>query len=647
MSTSKEKSDFYGRYASIDGIREIDLAFADFICRHSNSDQGREGLFQAALLASHVTGLQHAALDLKAIAKKPIEQVVGGESVFLNASSGILLPAYDEWVELLREQAIIGSDGDKKPLILTDNRLLYLYRYRMYECNVTNAIKRLCVNSCDLKPDKALLSSLFPQKGHGTDWQQVGALAAFRSRFCVISGGPGTGKTTTVAKVLALLLDAQPDLVIDMVAPTGKAADRLAKAVQTAKTRLGVSDELKKLIPEKASTIHRYLNYLPTDNFFRKNKDNRTASGLLVVDEASMVSLSLFAHLFDALPDKCRVILLGDKDQLASVEIGSVFGSIANEDFANQFSKDFVDFYGKMTSDVLLPTCKKTMPLSNRVIMLEHSYRFGSASGIGNLSFLVNRAEKGEDADEIMYFLKERSLSVSSCEKIKNAGRLAPSSEQLFEDIEWTRLPLKDTLKKELAKIVTEHYDSYLNAVNRFQGADNEATKVLDALNGFRILCAVHFGSYGVDSLNAMCEEVLFGKRHGVFYHGRPVIVLTNDYVHHLYNGDVGVVLRGSDSLLRVYFRWEDDSIRSFAPVQLPEHATAFAMTIHKSQGSEFDTVLVVLPEHDCTILTKEIVYTGITRAKKNVLLWCGEEVIKNAVCRRLSRTSGMMELFV
>ncbi len=633
-------SDTRKRYAAIPGFRDIDFQFADFIQKRSTSD--KETLYQAALLLSYATGLQHSALNLKTSASEPIESILELETD-LEKPTGITLPDYDDWCHALRDKnpEIVGAPGEQKPLIL-DDELLYLNRYWDYEHHVAENIVQRCTDSDAVELPQDLLQDLFPSSQPGINLQGVGAVAAFKSRFCVISGGPGTGKTTTVARLLALLLQARRDLRIHMVAPTGKAADRLVKSVQNARATLPVSDELKQLIPEKASTIHRYLAYLPSNNTFRHNARRQTTSDLLIVDEASMVSLPLFAHLFAAIRDDCRVILLGDKDQLASVENGCIFGDLSSAEHVNTFSDNFASAFNALhTSDDNIDPSTTNTVLTNRVIKLEHSYRFGNTSGIGYLSHLVNEARTMDDANDIQTFLQERKLPDSARSRIVDANKPAPSSDE-FTDISWQQLPAPNDLKHYLQENATGEYSDYLNAVKRVATGEASPDDVLSTLDRFRILCAVNRGIYGVENLNSLMESILFGHVNDLFYPGRPIMVLTNDHSQHLYNGDVGIILKDKNGDIRACFRGENDTIRSFAPAYLPSHITAFAMTIHKSQGSEFDNVLMILPGNDSRILTKEIIYTGITRAKSRVELWCKPHILKSSVIRTLHRTSGL-----
>ncbi len=623
-------------------------------------------------------------------------------------------PPWKTPVKNVAESEHGGSRFSEKrvfPMILDEDALLYLNRYWHYERGVADAIKMRAAVECPPPGDHGVLHKLFPENGKQSvpksipipgsiptknippeiaapenipgiewekintgaveqkssmpDWQKIACLAAFQSNFTVISGGPGTGKTTTVSKLLALLLSESPDLKIHLVAPTGKAADRLVKSIQSTKKYLNIPNELKNKIPDSAQTIHRYLNYLPQTGNFRYNAANRQTSDVLVVDEASMVSLPLFAHLFDALKPSAKIILLGDKDQLSSVENGSVFGDISAELFMNRFSHDFIDknrpFFPENFKHLL--TCQnkdvpKSVPekaktdkdkadtLINRVIKLEHSYRFGPDSGIGYLSFLINTIstiKPFREIGEIMAFLRRRQLSASAIRKITLAGQPVPS-DRIFTDIVWHDLKTAEQLSSLLQLEAVEKYAAYRDAVSRFQHGRAAPFEVLDAFDRFRVLCAVNCGPYGVKNLNALMETLLFGRKQSLFYSGRPIMVLSNDYTQQLFNGDTGVILTGQDGHTRAFFRGESGEVRTFAPAYLPGHATAFAMTVHKSQGSEFNEVLMIMPGRDNRILTREIVYTGITRARKRIAIAGTEQIFKKAMGRRMERTSGLQK---
>ncbi len=595
----------------------------------------------------------------------------------------------------------VSSPAEKVPPAASENA------HHEGESHRADSMKRGPQNIAQADQDK-------PFQLKQIDWQKVACLAAQQSGFTVISGGPGTGKTTTVSKLLALILNETPALKVDLVAPTGKAADRLVKSIQSAKAHLDIPPAIKEKIPDSARTIHRYLKFHPASGTFRHHRGNQQNSDLLVVDEASMVSLPLFAHLFDALKPSARIILLGDKDQLSSVENGSVFADLSSEPFVNRFSEDFIEknrrFIPELFSDREPHTDenKTGALLRDRVIHLTHSYRFGADSGIGHLSFLINH----HTPSDTMTFLKTRQLPKSAVATMVDNGKPASKSGE-FEDILWYDLPadhagsdVEERLSDLLSQDAVNRFQHYMDALDRFhqrhapsvkahasfskvhipppssvetaffeiknvetvdderggQASKSKGIKdtfrfqngtgdqemaadvltVLDAFERFRILCALNRGPFGVEAINDRMESLLFGRKQDLFYSGRPVMVLTNDYTQQLFNGDIGVILEGRDGQRRAWFRGEGDTVRRFSPAFLPGHVTAFAMTIHKSQGSEFNRVMMILPNRDTRILTREIVYTGITRAKKEIGIVGRESIFKNALLRRTERTSGL-----
>ncbi|MCK5834645.1 MAG: exodeoxyribonuclease V subunit alpha, partial [Lentisphaeria bacterium] len=507
--------------------------------------------------------------------------------------------------------------GDAKPLIYDEHLgLIYLYRYWQSEQDVAHFIKKR-VGTLDSNLCAGLEETfkLLFERGDSDErsynpinWQEVAAFAALQSKFCVISGGPGTGKTTTVAKILTLLLKEDPSLRIDLVAPTGKAADRLKESIRGVKetlplAQLGVDPDK---IPNEASTIHRYLKYHPNQGF-RYNSENKRNTNLLLVDEASMVSVSLFSKLFSALEDDCRVILLGDKDQLASVDNGNVLGDITSAESINQFSQKFVDAYQKVAQcskkPATLEVVKSPTALDDAVIKLEFSFRFKADSGIGVLSKMVNEATTAEDSTTAFDYLS----------KSANADK---------EDVFWSELPGEKQLGSSLKAFLAQK--ELKLPLGRYKEAckQGDAQQALKAFGEIRVLCAVNEGVYGVLNLNELLEKIIFGKQQDLFYVGRPIIVTQNDHNLKIYNGDIGVILKDKENTSQAYFLSEGDGIKQISPAYLPDHQTAFATTIHKSQGSEFNTVLMVLPDQESRLLTKEIIYTGITRAKENITVW-------------------------
>lgn len=648
------KPDRTNLYREIAGIRDIDIHFAEFARRLGD---GSEELFQAALLLSNAAGRLNPALDLKTVSEKFINQCLGDKT--LSNRSDIALPEYVRWVQILKDEKnsnIVGKPGEKRPIIMDEAGFVYLYRFFEYERAIARAvINRSISPELPGKPDSRLLKILFESNRENKfdiDYQEVSLFAALNSKFLVITGGPGTGKTTTVANLLVALLDQEPELQIDLVAPTGKAADRMVKSIGRTTIKLerkGVPVSLLQKIPSRSRTIHRFLDYHP-DYGFRYNRNNPQTSGLLVVDEASMVSLPLMHSLFEALEDSCRVVLLGDRDQLDSVETGSVFGVLANKRFINRYSKEFKQNFQKNCRSSLSPETLQTIKphdiLTDRVVRLEHSYRFKSSSGIGVLSCMINRMEREEDIESIVYFLNNLSLNPQSAEIFSETGSPMPEKGS-FDDISYG-FPLSEKeFKKRLMKNVREGLYVYLDLIKELARSpitEEKVISVLDTFDNHRILCAVHHGPYGTKHINRIICDSLFREKDSKHFHGQALMVTKNDYSKNLFNGDIGIVLKDEHGQLYAWFRGEGEKTRKVSCHALPEHTTAFAMTVHKSQGSEFGHLLLILPLQPVKILSKELVYTGITRAVESLSIWATDTVMKMALATGATRTSGLEE---
>jgi len=586
-----------------DGVQfnEIDHQFASFICRQAGSIDPH--LKSAATLLSRGVVAGDVCLDL-------------GSALQDGSAAGYGIKSLEDWVERLREFTVVGAPGDFRPLVLDDSHRLYLHRYWRYEDELAAAIlKRGAGTEFNRELLKAGLARLFPRgAGTETDWQRVAALAALSRRFCVISGGPGTGKTSTVVKVLALLLEQQggESCRIALAAPTGKAAARLKESILGG---VECSEEVRALIPEEVSTIHRLLGYLKGSCSFRHGRDNPLPYDLVIVDEASMVSLPLMAKLVDALRHDTRLILLGDRDQLASVEAGAVLGDICDTGGIHGFSAPFAQLACELTGD-LLPEQGGASVLSDAVIQLQKSYRFSSDSGIGKVGALVNAGN--------------------------GAAALAAFQDPGLPDITLAETPQAADLGEALAKRILAGYGAYLK--------ERTPEGAFARFGQFRVLCAMRSGPYGVEAVNRLVQERLAKagliKPSGRWYAGEPVMITRNDYNLGLFNGDIGLILPDPESNLelRAFFPSGTTGMRKVLPLRLPEHESAFAMTVHKSQGSEFDRVLLILPDRDAPLMTRELVYTAITRAKKSVELLGNDQLFVTAVHRQIVRRSGLRE---
>lgn len=478
------------------------------------------------------------------------------------------------------------------------------------------------------------------------NWQKVAAALALSRQFSVISGGPGTGKTTTVAKLLAAII--QQSIAnegqeithvptIKLVAPTGKAAARLTESIGHAIEALPISPEIKALMPASSSTIHRLLGVIPQRAEFKHNKQNPLHLDILIIDEASMVDLSMMYKVFQALPAHAKVILLGDKDQLASVEAGAVLGEICS--FYNvQYSHEQVKWLAKLTGyqSEYLQKIRSHKALESKVsdclCVLQKSYRFDARSGIGQLARAVNEGDK---------------------KKLDVILRAA------FSDIRFYELSSQNYQK--LIHNASQGYQRYLDvlSLSKPEGESEEnialaqtarARDVLQQFSKVRVLCAVREGDFGVDGLNNRIESqliknALIHKNEEAWYEGRPIMITRNDHGQSLFNGDIGVTIFDPIAKkLKVYFELADGSIKGFLPSRIPEHETAYAMTIHKSQGSEFKTVHLVLPSEYMPLLTRELIYTGITRAKSQLALYTDIAVFERGVTSITHRNSGLAQ---
>lgn len=455
----------------------------------------------------------------------------------------------------LAQLAIVGGAQEGTPLVW-DGRRLYLRRYWDYEQRV--AADLLARGAAAASAPEALderLAEQFPDAG-----QRHAANIALAHRLAVISGGPGTGKTHTLARIIGELQARQPGLRIALAAPTGKAAARMGEALRVA----GVT------VAEGARTIHRLLG-VRSDGRFLHDRDRPLAVDALVVDEASMIDLSLMAHLLDALPKQARLILLGDRDQLAAVEAGAVFADLCD-----------------------------SARLAGCVAILTTNFRFGATSGIGRLA---DRLRQG-DAEGALALLEA-------------AG----------EDLVWSER--SDGLA--LIETVRTGYRDYLDGVAR--GLPTH--ELFARFESFRVLCAHR---QQADAINrALSGDPLRPPE------GTPVMVLRNDPLLRVFNGDIGLLLTDpADGGRKVAFPGE--KMRWIPLFRLPDWTPAWAMTVHKAQGSEFERVLLVLPTAISPVATRELVYTGVTRAKRSVELWAGEEVLRAAIERRSMRMSGLCE---
>jgi len=592
------------------GLRALDVQFARFL--HESGDCQDPGLLLLAALTSFELGRGNVCL--------PLAAVPGLLEALPAPGAQRLRPWFSPHLEVPPDSAVLSAGERLTPLVLDLDRL-YLQRYWRFECDVAAYLVRRS-EPLTTAPGglKASLRRLFPDVPGAPaqpDWQKVAAAVAVNRRFAVISGGPGTGKTTTVIKLLALYIEQQLAAGIrpriHLAAPTGKAAARMAESICAARGQLPLDAAVAQLIPSEASTLHRLLGVRPGSRGFRHNADNPLHLDLLIVDEASMVDLPMMARLLAALPEAARLILIGDRDQLASVEAGSVLGDICSWSGTLRYGPAQATSLGECCDlDASLVLNPQARPIADSLAQLRTSYRFGADSGIGQLAKAVN------DGDEAQF----QSLWQGQ-----------------YGDIVWHRLD--GERYQALVDRCVEGYAGYLRALAR----QAPAAEVLDSFNRFQLLCALRNGPYGVAGLNERIEQGLAQAGlitlSGHWYAGRPVIVTRNDRALDLFNGDIGIVMPNAEGELRVWFD-QGGALRALLPSRMPEHDTVYAMTVHKSQGSEFDQTLLLLPPEDAPVLTRELLYTGITRAKRGFDLYAPAYLLRRVIQRRTERASGL-----
>jgi len=647
-------------------LRALDRAFVGFL--RDRDPHGDSLVLLAAALASHQLGHGHVCLDVhKTLAEPDFALSLPPEGDAL--AGPLLLPSQllerltdETWLQRLQASVLV-ADGDApeqvaRPLVLCDGRL-YLRRYWTYERQIDSALRqRLSQGEATPVDLRARLDNLFLESAEPgqIDWQKLACALATRSAFSIITGGPGTGKTTTVVRLLALLqapaVEAGRPLRIRLAAPTGKAAARLTESIGQQVERLTVSAEVREQIPCDVSTVHRLLGSRPNSRHFRHHAGNPLPLDVLVVDEASMIDLEMMANLLAAMPDNARLILLGDKDQLASVEAGAVLGDLCRDAEEGRYSPQTRAWLEQVSGESLAASGLESgdderHPLAQQVVMLRRSRRFGEGSGIGQLARLVNRQQAREARDLLV---KGGYTDVFAFDVHGEHNR------------KFDRLVLDGLAQGAEGP---QGYRNYLHAIRQGRpGADRAqddpcwsdwALDVLKAFERFQLLCAVRKGPWGVEGLNQRVGRVLTaaGLIEGdqPWYEGRPVLVTRNDYGLNLMNGDIGIALRVPDehsesAPLRVAFPRNDGrgGVRFVLPSRLSEVETVYAMTVHKSQGSEFAHTALVLPDALNPVLTKELIYTGITRAKDWFsLLEPRKGVLEEAVERRVKRISGLM----
>ena len=589
-------------------LRPLDHALAQSL-RRLGSDAGDndDRVLVGAALASSAVAQGHAGLDLT----RP--QLV--------CDAAVEWPGAQEWEAALRAsrwvaQPAAGSASAQAPLAY-ENGMLYLRRYREYERRLADGLRRIATatfamhDASELAP---LFAALFPGAREGDRQARAAALALLRS-LLLVTGGPGTGKTTTIARVLLLLVEqarqAQAPLPrIALAAPTGRAAERMAESLRAATTQLrtmaGVDAALCDALPEAASTLHRLLGTIPDSPRFRHDADHPLPFDVIVVDEASMVDLPLMCKLVEAVPDGARLILLGDRDQLPSVEAGDVLAAIT--DAAGEG-----DALPRAIAAALEPLLGKVPvatdangALAGHRVQLQRGYRQASSLDLAPLADALRRGE----ADAALQLLHDGLAGVHFHDDL--ADPLAGTTREAL------LAPWRALLELDDPAIALQH-----------------AARL-------RLLTALRDGPQGANVLNQRIEDALAGTQRDPYFHGRLLLITENSYRHGLFNGDIGVCQRDSNGVPVAWFSGGSDGVRGFHPASLPAHGGAFAMTVHKAQGSEFDAVWLLLPRQDARSLSRELLYTAATRARSALHVCAGKAVLRAALARHAQRVSGL-----
>ena len=576
-------------------LAPADVHTATTLCRLGGDD--RPEVLLAVALAVRGPRLGHVCIDLTTVR----DTVLPDEDAPVDLDT-LPWPDPEPWQAAVEDSPLMGGDADDRPLRTHGGRL-YLDRYWRYERRVVDALERRAAGSVDDVDDDGLreaLDRLFgASPGDGADRQRAAATLAARRRLAVIAGGPGTGKTYTIARVLTLLHERHRgprDLRVALVAPTGKAAARMEEEIHTAVGAIDTDEDTRAALADaEASTIHRLLRVDPGNRSrFRHDRDNPLPHDVVVCDETSMVSLALMAKLLDALRPETRLILVGDPEQLASVEAGAVLG----------------DIVGPATGG-------SASGIGSSIAVLTRVHRFGEDSGIAALAASI----RSGDADA--------AVDVLSSDR-PDLRWLAVDADAATDDR--SLRPLRD--------LVVDN-GRRCHAAAR----DGDAAGALHALKELRVLCAHRRGPRGVASWVPLIERWLARgvdgyDPSGLWYLAQPILVTRNDHRLGVFNGDIGVVVAGEEGITVAFEGTEGP--RRFGPTRLDATETVHAMTIHKSQGSQFLDVVVVLPDATSPILTRELLYTGITRGQRSATVVGTEDAVRAAVQRRVQRASGL-----
>lgn len=635
-------------WADLGWVRALDVALAEQL--HTLAPAPCSSCLLASVLVSHQAGQGHLLLNLTDTQRRPRAVIAvdpDTDRPDWPTPEALIDALVEPWASQLTAWAAVTDGAGSTPLVLIDDAL-YLRRYYRHETAVAEAVAHRLAEAPRLSADavRPIADRLFPPADHPAEaaanaTQKMACALAARSQFAVITGGPGTGKTNTVIRLLGLLqasaLDAgHPTLRIRLAAPTGKAAARLDEAIggqidQLRTLDLPGGEALHQAIPREVTTLHRLLGARPGTRHFRHHAGHPLPLDMVVVDEASMVDIEMMTALLEALPAHARLVLLGDRDQLASVEAGAVLGRLCAQAEGGHYQAETAQWLQAATGEAVDPSLRDDTgrPLDQAVAMLRHSFRFDAGGGIGQLARAINAG----DAQTALNILKAQD----------------------HDDLDYRVLHGADD--PTVARLITSRPDYPMRPAADAERAewDAWATAILETAGQFQMLTPLRRGPFGADALNQQIEQALARTGQlgsagppGRWYAGRPVMVTGNDYGLKLMNGDIGITLRvparfgdpeqGED--LRVAFRSEG-RVRWVLPSRLQHVETVYAMTVHKSQGSEFAHTALIVPDTAPPVLTRELIYTAVTRARERFTLLCASDrVLTQAIQRQVTRQS-------
>lgn len=632
----------------------IDLHFAAAVCGMNPQNGTKTTLFAAAAVASAAVRNGHSCCDLNLFAGKPFsrffQEISNGSTTCDPELPDPEFPPVDEFRSCLQPPwGISLSAGEQEegkeniPLILDPSGRLYLSRYFFYEKELAERLIALAsAPEEEFEPDPEEFNgiiSFFQESSDSapaeTDWQKFAAYLTGFSPFTIITGGPGTGKTSVVAAVLALIISKAIDSgkqipKIMLCAPTGKAQSRLAESIGDSLGILNCTEQVKEILRSiidlesqnyACGTIQSLLKTIWNTPNFQRNETSPLPADILLVDEVSMVSLPLMCKLLRALKPGAKLILLGDKNQLASVDAGSVMADLCKGvpfDTLSQVRKQkFLVISHAPEGEISLTKTPKEYPLAGHISELKKARRYPPDSQIARICNLI---KEGQAAEMIAKEIRNTNTRDFVCgDSPGNKNDLNKILKEFFGDLPATAADLR-----------------------KDPSIDHMKTLYF-LLKNHKILTPHNSGKTGVDSLNELCRK-LFGMT-ADHAPGIPVMILENDRVTGLYNGDTGILWNDGTGT-KVYFPSspDDPAPKSFFPYELPKHEPVFAMTIHKSQGDGFDQVLLLLPDSESPVLTRELIYTAISRAKKSVRIHSGKEMLEFSLGREVFRHSGLAD---